>query len=75
MITVYRNLDYEDFYRLIADCDIVVPAFSSFLCESGYRGPVKFRVSHIFDTIDYEQMASSTVALAVELNVSSLQLA
>ncbi|KAI0092484.1 hypothetical protein BDY19DRAFT_883745 [Irpex rosettiformis] len=52
MVTVYRNLDYEDFYRFIANCDIVVPAFSS--------------------SIYYRFMASSTVALALELNVPIL---
>ncbi|KAI0699808.1 hypothetical protein BC835DRAFT_1267341 [Cytidiella melzeri] len=52
MVTIHHDLDYEDFYRLIAGCDIVVPAFSSF--------------------IYYREMASSTVALAVELNVPIL---
>lgn len=52
MVSIYRGLDYLDFYKLIAGMDIVVPAFA----DNGY----------------YENQASSTVALAVELNVPIL---
>ena len=33
MVTVYHDLDYDQFYRLIATMDLVVPAFSDFGCE------------------------------------------
>ena len=33
MVTVYHDLDYEDFYKLIAGMDFVVPAFADFGCE------------------------------------------
>ncbi|KAJ3558614.1 hypothetical protein NM688_g815 [Phlebia brevispora] len=53
MVTVYRDLPYEAFYKLIAGMDIVVPAFADF---ASY----------------YEDQASSTVALATQLNVPIL---
>lgn len=37
MVTVYRDLDYDIFYKLIAEMDIVVPAFSDFGCGSIHR--------------------------------------
>lgn len=33
MVSVYRGLDYLDFYRLIASTDIVVPAFADNGCK------------------------------------------
>ena len=33
VVTVYHDLDYEDFYKLVAGMDIVVPAFADFGCE------------------------------------------
>ena len=46
MVTVYHDLDYEDFYKLIAEMDIVVPAFADFGCESSQTllGASKLRV-------------------------------
>ena len=32
MVTMYQDLDYDDFYRLIAGMDIVLPAFADFGC-------------------------------------------
>ncbi|THH01770.1 hypothetical protein EW026_g1021 [Hermanssonia centrifuga] len=52
VITVYHDVDYNQFYKLIASMDIVVPAFADF----GY----------------YEDQASSTIALAVELDIPIL---
>ncbi|OCH93915.1 hypothetical protein OBBRIDRAFT_723822 [Obba rivulosa] len=52
MVNVYRDLDYPDFYAVVADMDVVVPAFSEF----SY----------------YLMQASSTVAMAVELDVPIL---
>ncbi|KAL6297970.1 hypothetical protein BKA93DRAFT_745058 [Sparassis latifolia] len=52
LATIYRYLDYSDFYVLISEMDIVVPAFA----EYGY----------------FEYQASSTVAMAAELNVPIL---
>ena len=33
MISIYRGLDYLDFYKLIAGMDIVVPAFADNGCK------------------------------------------
>ena len=33
MVTVHHDLDYDNFYRLIANMDIVVPAFADFGCK------------------------------------------
>lgn len=68
MVTIHHDLEYKDFYKLVADCDIVVPAFSSFICMwFSVLGSLR---AHIVGPPDYREMASSTVALAVELDVS-----
>ncbi len=33
VITVYHDVDYNQFYKLIASMDIVVPAFADFGCK------------------------------------------
>ncbi|KAI0662861.1 hypothetical protein C8Q70DRAFT_954215 [Cubamyces menziesii] len=52
VVSTHTDLPYKDFYKLIADCDIVVPAFA--------------------DNTYLTVQASSTVALATELNVPIL---
>ncbi|RPD62107.1 hypothetical protein L226DRAFT_546001 [Lentinus tigrinus ALCF2SS1-7] len=52
VVVVHRDLPYKEFYNLIANSDIVLPAFA--------------------DNSYYEIRASSTVALATELNVPML---
>ncbi|OBZ71969.1 hypothetical protein A0H81_08138 [Grifola frondosa] len=52
LVSIHRDLDYEDFYALIAGADVVVPAFADF----GY----------------FEDQASSTVHLAMELDMPLL---
>ncbi|EMD34839.1 hypothetical protein CERSUDRAFT_117047 [Gelatoporia subvermispora B] len=52
MVNIYRDLDYSEFYSVVADMDVVVPAFSEFTY--------------------YTMQASSTVAMAVELDVPIL---
>ncbi|TFK88373.1 hypothetical protein K466DRAFT_489086 [Polyporus arcularius HHB13444] len=52
VVVIYRDLPYMEFYDLIANSDIVLPAFA--------------------DNSYYEFRASSTVALATELNVPML---
>ncbi|OBZ66784.1 GDP-mannose 4,6 dehydratase [Grifola frondosa] len=52
MVSMYRDLDYEDFYTLIAEADVIIPAFVG----AAY----------------YEFQASSTINLAVELDVPLL---
>lgn len=68
MVTIYHDLDYEDFYKLVADMDLVIPAFADFGCESHVSSVVFAYNVSIFE--DFEDQASSTMALAVELNVS-----
>ncbi|KAI0829271.1 hypothetical protein BC628DRAFT_1315386 [Trametes gibbosa] len=52
IVTMHTELPYNDFYKLISDCDIVVPAFA--------------------DNTYFTVQASSTMALATELNVPIL---
>lgn len=33
MVTIYRDLPYKGFYDIIANCDIVLPAFADNSCE------------------------------------------
>ena len=33
MVSIHRGLDYADFYRLISNMDIVVPAFADNGCK------------------------------------------
>ena len=35
VVSTHTDLPYKDFYKLIADCDIVVPAFADNTCEFG----------------------------------------
>ncbi|KAH9853389.1 hypothetical protein C2E23DRAFT_822865 [Lenzites betulinus] len=52
IVTMHTDLPYNDFYKLISDSDIVVPAFA--------------------DNTYFTVQASSTMALATELNVPIL---
>ncbi|OJT10588.1 hypothetical protein TRAPUB_12887 [Trametes pubescens] len=52
IVSMHTDLPYNDFYNLIADCDVVVPAFA--------------------DNTYLIVQASSTMALATELNVPIL---
>ncbi|TBU27701.1 hypothetical protein BD311DRAFT_778767 [Dichomitus squalens] len=52
IVLIHRDLPYKEFYDLIADSDIVLPAFA--------------------DNSYYEFRASSTVAIATELNIPML---
>ncbi|KAI8984936.1 hypothetical protein BD414DRAFT_489771 [Trametes punicea] len=52
IVSIHTDLPYDQFYRLVADCDVVVPAFA--------------------DNTYLTVQASSTVALAAELNVPIL---
>lgn len=62
------NLDYEEFYALIASVDILVPAFAQYGCELSVAS--LFVLCFHLRMTDYEDQASSTVALAAELKVS-----
>ncbi|KAI0366212.1 hypothetical protein BV20DRAFT_952667 [Pilatotrama ljubarskyi] len=52
VVTMHTDLRYDDFYKLIANCDVVVPTFA--------------------DNTYLTVQASSTIALATELNVPIL---
>ncbi|TFK88374.1 hypothetical protein K466DRAFT_489070 [Polyporus arcularius HHB13444] len=52
VVSIHHDLTYKEFYALVANCDVVLPAFA----DNGY----------------FEAQASSTVALATELNVPLL---
>lgn len=69
MVTLYRGLDYADFYKLVANMDIVVPAFADNGCKTAQPCLYYVATAERFFLPDYEHQASSTVALAVELDV------
>lgn len=70
LAAVYQNLEYSDFYAIIAEADIIVPAFAQYAYVSKL-------IFFIFICLpmhrtDYEAQASSTISLAVELEAQGL---
>ena len=77
VVTIYRDLPYKGFYDIVANCDIVLPAFADNSCECSPNDDASVEVEPIplmnRDTrTDYKIRASSTIALATELNVPML---
>ena len=70
VVEIKTGLDYSEFYQLMQNMDIVIPAFSGDACEANLSFHCGLRVLTINNLKDYEKQASSTVAMAVECNVS-----
>ena len=70
VVEIKTGLDYSEFYQLMQNMDIVIPTFSGDACETNLTFHYGLMKLTIINLKDYEKQASSTVAMAVECNVS-----